>query len=63
MFAERLGVEPQALRFGNDAVNQRGSGRAWKTPAHYQDRATIEAFLALPVAQRKKHSGVRQGRR
>lgn len=54
VLAEWLDIEPQALRFGNDSVNQIREKRArWEDPAHYQDRSTIEAFLSLPVAQRK----------
>lgn len=54
VLAEWLQVEPQALRFGERAAlavrEQRGR---WEDPKFYQDRETIEAFLALPAPQRK----------
>ncbi|UQY34174.1 transcriptional regulator [Pseudomonas fulva] len=54
VLADWLRVEPQALRFGERAAmavrEQRGR---WEDPAFYPEREAIEAFLALPAAQRK----------
>lgn len=54
VLAEWLGVEPQVLRFGEQAARQvREQRNPWETPKHYEERATIEAYLALPLPQRK----------
>ncbi|OEC34634.1 transcriptional regulator [Pseudomonas sp. 21C1] len=54
VLAEWLGVEPQALRFGEQAAKQVREHRGlWEDSAHYQERATFEAYLALPLPQRK----------
>lgn len=54
VLAEWLRIEPQVLRFGEQAGaavrEQRGR---WEDPKFYQEREVIEAFLALPAAQRK----------
>lgn len=54
VLAEWLRIEPQVLRFGEQAAlavrEQRGR---WEDPKLYQEREVIEAFLALPPAQRK----------
>ena len=54
VLAEWLRIEPQVLRFGERAAaavrEQRGR---WEDPKFYQEREVIEAFLALPPAQRK----------
>ena len=54
VLADWLRVEPQALRFGERAAmavrEQRGR---WEDPQFYPEREAIEAFLALPAAQRK----------
>lgn len=54
VLADWLRVEPQALRFGERAAmavrEQRGR---WEDPEFYPEREAIEAFLALPAAQRK----------
>ncbi|RIA22528.1 helix-turn-helix protein [Ectopseudomonas oleovorans] len=54
VLAEWLRVEPQELRFGERAAatvrEQRGR---WEDPKFYQEREVIEAFLGLPIPQRK----------
>lgn len=54
VIAQWLKVEPQALRYGEQAVSaireQRGR---WEDPAFYPEREAVEAFLALPAEQRK----------
>ena len=53
VLAEWLQLEPQALRYGEQAVGRIRESRArWEDPRHYQERATFEAFLALPPAER-----------
>lgn len=54
VLAEWLGVEPQALRFGEQAAKQVREHRGlWEDSTHYKERATFEAYLALPLPQRK----------
>ncbi|WP_187669441.1 helix-turn-helix domain-containing protein [Zestomonas carbonaria] len=54
VLAEWLGVEPQALRFGDWAVRQLRENRGvWEDSRYYQERQTFEAYLALPLPQRK----------
>ncbi|WP_313101569.1 transcriptional regulator [Stutzerimonas nitrititolerans] len=54
VIAQWLKVEPQALRFGDQAVSAIREQRAkWQDPGFYQEREAIDAFLALPVEQRK----------
>lgn len=54
VLAQWLQVEPQVLRYGEQAQGivrePRGS---WATPEHYPEREAIEAFLTLPAEQRK----------
>ncbi|QLF91729.1 transcriptional regulator [Pseudomonas sp. ABC1] len=54
VLSEWLNVEPQALRFGDKAVSRIRENRSrWEKgePAH--ERATIDAYLSLPLEQRK----------
>ncbi len=54
VLADWLKVEPQALRFGAQAVNSVREERArWQDASHYHERDAIEAYLALPAQQRK----------
>jgi transcriptional regulator with XRE-family HTH domain len=54
VLAEWLGVPPQELRFGIDVVQRVQQRRArWDSGIGYQDRDIFEAFLKLPVPQRK----------
>lgn len=54
MLAEWLGVPPQQLRFGEDVARRVQHRRArWDSGISYQDRDIFEAFLKLPVPQRK----------
>ncbi|QDL38954.1 XRE family transcriptional regulator [Rhodoferax sediminis] len=54
VLAEWLGVPPQRLRFGEDVTSQIQRRRArWDSGIGYQDRDIFEAFLKLPVPQRK----------
>lgn len=52
--AEWLNVEPHVLRYG-DHVGQRvrAKQKRWDEGIGYQEREVFEAFLKLPVAQRK----------
>ena len=53
VLAEWLKVEPQILRFGDEAVRAvRSSQQRWEELAH-AERSTLDAFLRLPVAQRR----------
>src|SRR5574337_1504633 len=54
VLADWLQVEPQLLRFGAAAARKaREQHRRWEVLPDRQDREIIDAFLALPVAQRK----------
>ena len=50
--AKMLRIDPRALQYGDpDGRNIREHGKAWKVTA--ADQLAIDAFLALPSAQRK----------
>lgn len=52
--AEWLRLTPQELQFGRDPVHRVESSRnRWDADLGYQDRELFEAFLKLPVPQRK----------
>jgi hypothetical protein len=54
VLAEWLGVPPQDLRFGTDAgarIEQRR--KIWDKAVGYEERGIFEAFLRLPVPQRR----------
>jgi transcriptional regulator with XRE-family HTH domain len=54
VLAEWLGVPPQQLRFGSEVTHRVQQRRArWDSGIGYQDRDIFEAFLKLPVPQRK----------
>lgn len=54
VLADWLKVEPQVLRYGDKAAkNIREANRNWPGALPAPDRAAIEAYLALPRAQRK----------
>ena len=54
VLAEWLGVPPQQLRFGEDVTRRVQQRRArWDSGIGYQDRDIFEAFLKLPVPQRR----------
>jgi transcriptional regulator with XRE-family HTH domain len=54
VLAEWLGVPPQQLRFGSEVALRVQQRRArWDSGIGYQDRDIFEAFLKLPVPQRK----------
>lgn len=54
VLAEWLQVEPQALRFGEQAVSKIREVRGvWENPRYYAEREIFEAYLALPLEQRK----------
>jgi transcriptional regulator with XRE-family HTH domain len=54
VLAEWLGVPPQQLRFGGEVVQRVQQRRArWDSGIGYQDRDIFEAFLKLPVPQRR----------
>lgn len=49
-----LGVTPQTLRYGTEIEDQvRAKQKRWDEGIGYQEREVFEAFLKLPVAQRK----------
>ena len=49
-----LGVSPQTLRYGAEVEDQvRAKQKRWDEGIGYQEREVFEAFLKLPVAQRK----------
>lgn len=54
VLAEWLGVPPQQLRFGSEVAQRVQQRRArWDSGVGYQDRDIFEAFLKLPVPQRR----------
>ena len=54
VLAEWLAVPPQQLRFGSEVTQRVQQRRArWDSGIGYQDRDIFEAFLKLPVPQRK----------
>ena len=53
VLAEWLGVEPHLLRFGEQALHSvRAKRKRWEEVG-YQEREVFEAFINLPVPQRK----------
>ncbi len=54
VLAQWLQIEPQVLRFGEQAQTAIRETRGnWETPELYPEREAIEAFLKLPAEQRK----------
>lgn len=54
VLAEWLKIEPHALRFGEQAAEAiRAKRRQWDEKLDYRERETIEAYLSLPLPQRK----------
>jgi hypothetical protein len=56
VLAEWLKVEPHVLRYGDKAargVRVQEKKQLWPESVGAVDRATVEAFLALPAVQRK----------
>lgn len=54
VLAEWLGVEPHLLRFGEQALHSvRAKRKRWEEAVGYQEREVFEAFINLPVPQRK----------
>ena len=54
VLAELLAVDPQALRYGEEAVKRISEKRArWDAGLEPEDRAIVEALLRLPVEQKK----------
>ena len=54
VLAEWLGVEPQVLRFGDQITQSvRANRQRWDEGVGHLERETFNAFLALPVNQRK----------
>lgn len=54
VLAEWLAVTPQQLSFGEEIQRKMESRRArWDSGIGYQERELFEAFLKLPVPQRK----------
>jgi transcriptional regulator with XRE-family HTH domain len=52
--AEWLNVEPHVLRYGEHVAQRvRAKQKRWDEGIGYQEREVFEAFLKLPVAQRK----------
>lgn len=53
VLAEWLQIEPQVLRFGEDAIHTvRDAQQRWQSLS-YAERATLDAFLRLPIEQRR----------
>ena len=53
VLAEWLRIEPQVLRFGEDAIRTvREAQQRWESLS-YTERATLDAFLRLPIEQRR----------
>jgi len=54
VLAEWLKIEPHALRFGEEAaLSIRTKRKQWDEALDYRERETIEAYLSLPLPQRK----------
>lgn len=54
VLAQWLRIEPQVLRYGEQAQSAvRESRGNWENAEHYPEREAIEAFLKLPAEQRK----------
>jgi hypothetical protein len=54
VLAEWLDVPPHQLRFGEDLTNRIEARRArWDRSVSAQDRDALEAYLSLPIAQRR----------
>ena len=54
VLAEWLKIEPHALRFGEQAAESiRTKRKQWDEALDYRERETIEAYLSLPLPQRK----------
>jgi len=53
VLAEWLKVEPQVLRFGAGAVHAVRSAQQRWDELSYTERATLDAFLRLPIEQRR----------
>ncbi len=54
VLAEWLKIEPHTLRFGEQATESiRTKRKQWDEALDYRERETIEAYLSLPLPQRK----------
>lgn len=54
VLADWLKIEPHLLRFGEQAVKSiRAKQKRWDEGIAYQEREVFEAYLNLPIAQRK----------
>ncbi|WP_411725253.1 transcriptional regulator [Methyloglobulus sp.] len=54
VLAEWLKIEPHTLRFGEQAAESiRTKRKQWDEALDYRERETIEAYLSLPLPQRK----------
>ncbi len=53
VLAEWLKVEPQILRFGENAIRSVQSAQRRWDELNYTERAALDAFLRLPVDQRR----------
>ena len=54
VLAEWLNVEPHLLRYGEQVSGRvKAKQKRWDEGIGYQEREVFEAFLKLPVAQRK----------
>ncbi len=54
VLADWLKVEPHILRFGEQAMKSiRAKQKRWDEGIGHQEREVIEAYLSLPVPQRK----------
>jgi transcriptional regulator with XRE-family HTH domain len=54
VLSEWLGVDPYALRFGDEALESvRKKRKAWEEAPLFEEREAIESFLRLPTEQKK----------
>jgi transcriptional regulator with XRE-family HTH domain len=54
VLADLLAVDPQALRYGKEAVRRIGEKRArWDAGLAPEDREMVDTLLRLPVAQKR----------
>lgn len=54
VLADWLKVEPHVLRYGGPAINAvKAKQKQWENAINFEERETFEAFLALPMSQRK----------
>lgn len=54
VLSDWLGVDPYALRFGDEALESiRKKRKVWEDAPLFEEREAIESFLNLPIEQKK----------